>query len=47
MTREVELTRANLLKDWLGDDIAELFAKGMKFFEDIGGYPLPTARKSN
>jgi hypothetical protein len=39
--RELEQTRADMIPEWLGSDLAGLFASGMQFFKDIGGYPLP------
>ncbi|ETN39396.1 uncharacterized protein HMPREF1541_05619 [Cyphellophora europaea CBS 101466] len=39
--RELEHTRAAMIPDWIGEDLAGLFASGMQFFEEIGGYPLP------
>lgn len=39
--RELEQTRADMTPSWLGEDLAGLFAAGMAFFEEIGGYPLP------
>ena len=31
------------MKDWLGQDIADVMAKRAKFFDDMGGYTLPKA----
>jgi hypothetical protein len=45
LIREVEMTRVALTKEWLGEDIAEIMARGGKFFDDMGGYTLPKARK--
>jgi len=42
--KEVEIARTALTKEWLGEDIADVMAKGGKFFEDMGGYTLPKAR---
>ena len=42
--RELEQTRAEMIPDWIGTDLASLFASGMQFFEEIGGYPLPQRR---
>lgn len=39
--RELEQTRAEMIPEWIGADLASLFARGMQFFEEIGGYPLP------
>lgn len=42
--KEIETTRTALTKEWLGEEIADVMAKGGKFFEDMGGYTLPKAR---
>ncbi|OSS53617.1 hypothetical protein B5807_01271 [Epicoccum nigrum] len=42
--REIEMARAALTKEWLGQDIADVMARGTKFFDDMGGYTLPKAR---
>lgn len=42
--REIEIARTELTKEWLGEDIADVLAKGAKFFDDVGGYTLPKAR---
>jgi hypothetical protein len=42
--REIEMARAALTKEWLGQDIADVMARGAKFFDDMGGYTLPKAR---
>jgi NAD(P)-dependent dehydrogenase (short-subunit alcohol dehydrogenase family) len=42
--REIEMRRTSLTEEWLGEYIADVVATGAKFFDDIGGYPLPTAR---
>ncbi|KAF2030677.1 NAD(P)-binding protein [Setomelanomma holmii] len=42
--KEIETARTTLTKEWLGEDIADVMAKGGKFFEDMGGYTLPKAR---
>lgn len=42
--REIETARTALTKQWLGDEIAQVMADGGKFFDDMGGYPLPKAR---
>ncbi|OAL38857.1 hypothetical protein AYO20_02063 [Fonsecaea nubica] len=39
--REMEQTRAAFAKDWIGEDLAGVLSSGAKFFEAIGGYPLP------
>ncbi|KAH8722494.1 hypothetical protein GQ44DRAFT_829017 [Phaeosphaeriaceae sp. PMI808] len=44
VTREIEIARTALTKEWLGEDIAEIMAQGGKFFDDMGGYTLPRAR---
>ncbi|KAF1945748.1 NAD(P)-binding protein [Clathrospora elynae] len=44
IVKEIETTRTALAKEWLGEDIADIMAKGGKFFDDIGGYTLPKAR---
>lgn len=33
-----------MIGDWLGEDIADVMAKGGKFFDDMGGYTLPKPR---
>ncbi|KAI8936732.1 hypothetical protein NX059_007119 [Plenodomus lindquistii] len=42
LVKEIETARTALVKDWLGDDIAHVMAEGAKFFDDIGGYTLPS-----
>ena len=42
--REIETERTALTKEWLGEDIADVMAKGGKFFNEMGGYTLPKAR---
>ncbi|KAF2634705.1 NAD(P)-binding protein [Massarina eburnea CBS 473.64] len=42
--REIETPRTAMTKQWLGDDIASVMAKGGKFFDDMGGYTLPKPR---
>ena len=42
--REIETARTALTKKWLGEDIADVMAKGGKFFNEVGGYTLPKAR---
>ncbi|KAL1595354.1 hypothetical protein SLS59_008285 [Nothophoma quercina] len=42
--REIETERTALTKEWLGEDIADVMAKGGKFFNEVGGYTLPKAR---
>ncbi|KAF2628132.1 NAD(P)-binding protein [Macroventuria anomochaeta] len=42
--KEIEMAKAALTKEWLGEDIADVMAKGGKFFDDMGGYTLPNAR---
>lgn len=44
MAREIETARSALTKQWLGDDFANVMAEGGKFFDDMGGYPLPKPR---
>lgn len=44
LVREIETARTALTKEWLGEEIADVMAKGGKFFEDMGGYTLPKAR---
>ncbi|KAI1878950.1 hypothetical protein JX265_003127 [Neoarthrinium moseri] len=44
IVREVEMTRAALMGSWLGEDLVELMAVSGKFFEELGGYPLPKKR---
>ncbi|KAF1842985.1 NAD(P)-binding protein [Cucurbitaria berberidis CBS 394.84] len=44
LLKEVETARTALTKEWLGEEIADVMAKGGKFFEDMGGYTLPKAR---
>ncbi|KAH0835377.1 short chain dehydrogenase/reductase [Fonsecaea pedrosoi] len=39
--REMEQTRAAFANDWIGEDLAGVLSSGAKFFEAIGGYPLP------
>lgn len=42
--KEIETARTALIKEWLGEDIADVMAKGGKFFDDMGGYTLPKSR---
>ncbi|KAL6709367.1 hypothetical protein ACN47E_001774 [Coniothyrium glycines] len=44
VVREIETARTALTKEWLGEDIADIMAKGAQFFDDMGGYTLPQAR---
>ncbi|KAJ8116961.1 hypothetical protein OPT61_g1735 [Boeremia exigua] len=44
LVKEIETARTALTKEWLGEDIADVMAKGGKFFDDMGGYTLPKAR---
>ncbi|KAF2652986.1 NAD(P)-binding protein [Lophiostoma macrostomum CBS 122681] len=45
IVREVETRRTALVPEWLGEDISKIMTEGGKFFEDIGGYPLPKPRE--
>ena len=45
LVREIETRRTGLIKEWLGDDIALVMVECGKFFDDMGGYPLPKARE--
>ncbi|KAH6633546.1 hypothetical protein C7974DRAFT_452900 [Boeremia exigua] len=42
--KEIETARTELTREWLGEDISDIMAKGGKFFDDMGGYTLPKAR---
>lgn len=42
--KETEGPLATLVPTWLGDDVVDQMTKGGKFFESLGGYPLPPAR---
>jgi NAD(P)-dependent dehydrogenase (short-subunit alcohol dehydrogenase family) len=42
--REIELKRAALTNEWLGEDIVKMMSDSGKFFDDIGGYKLPEVR---
>jgi hypothetical protein len=42
--KEIETARTALTKQWLGQEITDIMAKGGKFFDDMGGYTLPKAR---
>lgn len=42
--REIETARTNMTKEWLGEEISDFLAQRGKFFEDLGGYPLPKPR---
>ncbi|KAH7382236.1 hypothetical protein BKA66DRAFT_418641 [Pyrenochaeta sp. MPI-SDFR-AT-0127] len=44
LVKEIETARTALTTEWLGEDIADVMAKGGKFFDDMGGYTLPKAR---
>ena len=43
--QEIEVARTELTKQWLGEEIAQVMADGGKFFDDMGGYPLPKPRE--
>ncbi|KAF2267735.1 NAD(P)-binding protein [Lojkania enalia] len=43
--REIETARTTLTREWLGDEISQIMSDGGKFFEEMGGYPLPKPRK--
>ncbi|OAG06347.1 NAD(P)-binding protein [Paraphaeosphaeria sporulosa] len=43
--KEIEIARTALTKQWLGEDIADVMAKGGQFFDDMGGYPMPKPRE--
>ncbi|CAK7229567.1 hypothetical protein SBRCBS47491_007291 [Sporothrix bragantina] len=43
--RELETTRAALIKQWMGEDVTTLMAEAGKLFAKLGGYPLPKARE--
>lgn len=42
--KEIETRRTALTEEWLGEEIADIMAKGGKFFDEMGGYTLPKAR---
>lgn len=44
MMREIEGPLKGLTREWVGDDVADLMAKGGELFERLGGYPLPGVR---
>jgi hypothetical protein len=44
VVREVEIARTAMTAQWLGDEITQIMADGGKFFDDMGGYPLPKPR---
>jgi hypothetical protein len=39
------MARTALTKEWLGNDIADVMARGGQFFDDMGGYPMPKPRE--
>ncbi|CAK7236775.1 hypothetical protein SCUCBS95973_009725 [Sporothrix curviconia] len=43
--RELEMTRAALIGQWMGDDVTALMGEAGKLFAKLGGYPLPKARE--
>ncbi|KAF2493343.1 NAD(P)-binding protein [Lophium mytilinum] len=43
--KEIELARTALVREWVGEDTANLMAEGGKFFDELGGYPLPKATR--
>lgn len=43
--REIEGPRTAMTRQWLGEEIADVMAKGGKFFDDMGGYTLPKLRE--
>ncbi|KAF2838383.1 NAD(P)-binding protein [Patellaria atrata CBS 101060] len=43
-TREIESARTKLTLEWLGEEMANLLIQGGKFFDELGGYPLPKPR---
>jgi NAD(P)-dependent dehydrogenase (short-subunit alcohol dehydrogenase family) len=42
--REIETKRTGFTKEWMGEDITQIMADGGKFFDDMGGYPMPKPR---
>jgi hypothetical protein len=44
LVREVEVAGTATTKDWLGEEMCDIMARGSKFFDDLGGYTLPKAR---
>ncbi|GLA67595.1 hypothetical protein CBS147353_10670 [Aspergillus niger] len=42
--REVEHAQKDILAEWLGEDIVEVFREAAAFFENQGGYQLPKAK---
>ncbi|PYH49602.1 uncharacterized protein BP01DRAFT_378214 [Aspergillus saccharolyticus JOP 1030-1] len=42
--RELEFTMARMLAPWLGEDVARSMTSAMQFFQDVGGYVLPSYR---
>ncbi|KAI4651898.1 hypothetical protein J4E93_002094 [Alternaria ventricosa] len=44
LVREIEEPRTAWTKDWLGEEISDIMARGGKFFNDLGGYTLPQAQ---
>jgi hypothetical protein len=34
-----------MVREWVGEETATLMAEGGKFFDELGGYPLPKARE--
>ncbi|EON64630.1 hypothetical protein W97_03863 [Coniosporium apollinis CBS 100218] len=45
-TNEIEAARTALLPMWVGEEMANILAEGGRFFDKIGGYPLPKIRPS-
>lgn len=43
--REMETSRTQMTGSWLGNDLVELMGIAGKFFERLGGYPLPKRAK--
>ncbi|KAF2106148.1 hypothetical protein BDV96DRAFT_508419 [Lophiotrema nucula] len=44
VVREIETVLNGMTKQWLGEEIADVMVAGGKFFDEMGGYPMPKPR---
>ena len=44
LRNEIEKRLGNLVPEWVGSEMHSLMVEGGRFFDDLGGYPLPPAR---
>jgi NAD(P)-dependent dehydrogenase (short-subunit alcohol dehydrogenase family) len=43
--KEIEKRLGEIVPEWIGDDMYRIMTDAAKFFDEIGGYPLPPVRK--